>query len=206
MHNLLPSDASIDKAITEAISDNVQAKNRIYISEENILQYNHGDGWSHASADGQKGELGAFVEISAEFAVRAKRIAERKISTIQEFIDTITEKMHSQFARSLFEMVNESTALSGNTVNISEEAPVGDVDMPALRAMLDMSSKMELGTSKYGTVQYPSMYVHPENKRLLALVNSPIPASIQREMDLSQHKAELRAIARETVRLSRYKR
>ncbi|WP_284387711.1 hypothetical protein [Devosia yakushimensis] len=195
-----------DDAITRAAADAVHKRNSTYIAEENVLQYRHGSQWSHVDANDGKENTGTFVSHSAEFSMGVERLIERDTSTLQRFIHTMSEELHGQFVGSLFQMISEETEKIGNSVQIGPKLPDEDADQAMQDGFLEMFRKVELGISRYGTVTYPTLFVHPDNKRVLDLIEQPVPEQHQRELDSAHYAAEISAISREAGRLSRYKR
>lgn len=206
MKNRSKAEKEFDDAITRAASDIVHRRNSTYIAEENVLQYRHGSQWSHVNAENGKENTGTFVSHSAEFSMRIERLIEQDTSAIAEFIDTMSATLHGQFARSLFQMVSEETEKIGNFVEIGPKASDSNSDDAMHDGFIEMLEKLELGVSRYGSVTYPTMFVHPSNKRVLDLIGKPISADRQRKLDDLNYAAEMSAISQESRRLSRYKR
>jgi len=193
-------------AITALVAELVQERNKGYIAEENVLQYRHGSQWSHVDATSGQQNTGIFVSHSAEYSIDLRSVAERDVSVIPKFVSAMADELHGQFVRSLFDMVHEETEKIGNVVSVASAADGDDSDLAMLRGFIDMLKKIEFGVTKYGSVSHPSMYVHPENQRVLGLINRPVPEDLQRELDEVNYSRERLAIAKEARRLSRYKR
>lgn len=204
--NLDQEAKDFDEAVTKKVAELVHSNNKIYISEENVLRYRHGGQWSHVDAASGRSNDGSFVEHSAHYTVDMHKIAEHDLTTLLDFISKMTKDMHAQFAHTLFSLVNNQATVVGNVVAIPERTPANETDEEMLQGMLELSKRMELGVNKFGAASYPWLFVHPENRRVLDLIGRPTPPHIQREVDSTNHRKELDAIAREAFRLSGYKR
>jgi hypothetical protein len=200
----------IEEEIIRQVAERVRHKNAAYIAEENILEYRHGDRWSHVDSSGSADNVGQFIAHSAELTVALQRVRDNDVEVVDEFIEAMSEEMHKQFAQSLFDMVGRAAESVGNTVHVERQneargiEPQTDVEMQ--EGLRSMFQKMELGINRHGAVSYPSLFIHPSNKRMIAFINAPKDPAFEAEMEELNGRKELDAIAKEAARQSRFRR
>jgi hypothetical protein len=192
---------AFEQAVTRVVAKRLEASRATYVADENVLHYHHGDQWSYGSGDEPDGEPGTFAPHSAEMSLPTRRIVDHDVSVLAEFVNTKSEQLHGQLARSVFGMVQETSEASGNVVAIA-----GGSDDDIASAMKAMAERMELGVTRYGSPSYPSMFVHPSNRRMIDFVRKPVTSQLAEEMDVINVRKETHAVSAEALRLKKFAR
>jgi len=201
MQNRGDEKADFEKAITKLVAKRLDASRSVYISDDNVLNYHHGDHWAYRSSDTAVEETESFVAHSAEATFPVQRIINHELSVLNEFVDQMSEQLHQQMASSVFEMVGQASEASGNVVAIHG----GDQD-DVRAAFKELAGRMQLGVTRYGAPSYPTLFVHPSNNRMIAFLKETPTRELQQEMDEINLQKELRATAEEAMRLGRFRR
>jgi hypothetical protein len=197
-----------DEEVTLEAVRRLKQRNSLMIPTDNALNYSHGRSWSHIDAATGEENVGHFAEHSAEALVPLGRLVDNDAGAIEEFIAEIVDKMHGQMARSIYAMVGEAAEQVGNTVSFaSTDGTPEDEEVRRLQdGLVEMMRKVEFGVDRHGAASGPELHVHPENKKMIKALSSPVPLDIERTMDDLRRQKEIEAIGREAARLRRYRR
>ena len=113
---------------------------------------------------------------------------------IETQIASVSDQLHAQLSKQLFQTVHESTELSGNTVSAADHGG----NFPD--TFLAMIKKIEFGVDKYGHASRPTMYIHPsQREKIFSSVHNQ-PDDYQQEVArVSKRKKAKQLLEKQSV-------
>lgn len=183
-----------DRAIVLRIEQQTRRLQREIIPEQNRQGLKHGRHWQTRFAD-QPDRIQEVKEHATEMALPLKSIIEHDLSVLDEFLVELPKRMHGQFMQSMYQLLHETTAATGNVVS----------KKPFPEAFAEMLERISFGVDRWGIPSLPTLHVPPamqaEIERFIA---QPDPAYSEYIKELTEARKK-EAIAREAKRISRFK-
>lgn len=139
-----------------------------------------------------------MTEFQHEMLVQKEDVIAGRVELISQKAAELSEAMISSFARHMYTMVSESCDRIGNTVSAEKKSPA--------ETILESLERVQFGVDREGKPSLPSIHMHPEAYK--AVKNDPLmnsPDFKKRLDELTKQKSE-EALARESERLSRFKK
>lgn len=190
-----PNDA-IEVRIQNLMRQRLRALNEKYFDERNAHGYRHGNRWAIEISDEETTELRS---LSAESIVYTKDVINHDTSIIQKQIEVVSNQLHSEMSKHLFELMKATTEGHGNVVNASDHGG----DFPS--SFLAMIEKIRFGVDRFGRPTTPTMYVAPSSgAKMLQLLNAQ-PSAYREKIDRLIVEKEKEATSEEAERISRFR-
>ncbi len=167
-----------------------------FVSEQNVLRMNHGRNWVHSARDPEPDV--ALHQISAEWTIPFKDIADNDLSLIARTILPLNEEMDRQFAVNMYGVIGAAAEKVGNVV---DARAAGGFAM----SMLEMFKKIDLGVDRDGNVTMPQMHVGPETFERISKEIQNVPPEIEAEIERVKAEKVQEALHREADRQLKFR-
>lgn len=145
---------AVGDALSRAIQMTMQRNIEKFVAAENMQRLYHGETWSHNIKDADP-EPGALTQHSVDLEIKFQDVADNDLNLLPKYIHQVAEGMTSQAVSDLLQVVERSTAKSGNTVSLKEEGSFK-------AAFLAMLAKIEFSVGRHGEIQRPGMHLSPQ--------------------------------------------
>ena len=187
------------KSTNKTIANIISNKTKVFISEENIKQYQHGSGfktfYGHPYAD--EGE-NTFTQHSAEVLVKQVDLLNNNLSAFNNFINDLTEKMMSELLGTLYKKVSEATEKTGNVVSAK------DHEGSATATFLEMLEKIKFGVDQNGKVSLPQ--IHSGDDKFLKKLEKESTPLFELKVEEIKARKTSEALKDEIERIKKFKK
>lgn len=184
-------------SFASAVGNNAKALREQYMAPENVLKFTHGKTWE-APANELGDKVGTVTRHGTETELKLADVVAGKIERIFMDVDTVTNQMHSQMERMLFDTMRQATDKTGQVVDGRNKT------LP--EAMYETVEMLELPLSDDGELSMPTMFIHPsQSKELEEQIAKIDPQFDERFAELKLRKKN-EAEVREKARLARFER
>lgn len=185
------------RSFAEQVGENTRYLRERYMDPQNVLKFSHGHSWE-APANELGDKKGTIQQHGTETEIRLSDIAEGRAHVIFDAVNQVTQDMHDQMERVMFETMKAATDRTGQVVHAAGR--------PMPETMYEMLEKMELPLGKDGELSMPSMFIHPsQTLKIMAELDKAGPEFEQR-FELLKAKKKEAARIKEQERLARFER
>ena len=185
------------RSFAEQVSENTRYLRERYMDPQNVLKFSHGHSWE-APANELGDKKGTLQQHGTETEIRLADITEGRAHVIFDAINQVTQDMHDQMERMMFETMIEATDRTGQVVHAAGR--------PMPEAMYEMLEKMELPLGKDGELSMPSMFVHPSQSPKIMAELDKAGSEFEQRFELLKEKKKEAARIKEQERLARFER
>lgn len=190
-------DAAFEHAVNKLISALQEQARATFVSEHNVLRMNHGGDWVHSASEAEPGTT--MHQISAEWLIPFKDIADNDLTLIARTIRPISEDMQKQFAQNMYAVVGAAAEKVGNVVDAKAAGSFA-------QSMLELFSKIELGVDRDGNISMPQIHVRPETYERIVAEMQAVPAEIEAQIEKVKALKIQEALEKEAARKAKFKR
>jgi len=185
------------RSFAEQVGENTRYLRERYMDPQNVLKFSHGHSWE-APANELGDKKGTIQQHGTETEIKLSDIAEGRAHVIFDAVNQVTQDMHDQMERMMFETMKAATDRTGQVVHAAGR--------PMPETMYEILEKMELPLGKDGELSMPSMFIHPsQTPKIMAELDNAGPEFEQR-FELLKAKKKEAARIKEQERLARFER
>jgi hypothetical protein len=184
----------LDDALTARIERRTRALNEQIIPASNRQGLKHGRAWQTKYSDNPDDVHEVETQMT-ETAISLLLIADNDMTCLGELLVDLPKKMHGQFMRKMYELVENSTASTGNVVS----------GKPFAESFVEMLERISFGTDRWGVPTLPELHIPPAMKEQFEeFIKRPDPAYSARMEKITEAKKK-EALANEARRICRFK-
>jgi hypothetical protein len=187
------------KAMNTQLRNSLREIRNAIVPSENVFTYSHGTKWrTDHSASPEAINDEEMIVHSSEGELPFERIVNNDLYAIVEVERQLVASLDSQFKRSMYQMINETTEQTGNVIRTD-----GPFDPEHFIQMLE---KIEFGVDRNGEVSLPEIHAGPEiAQKMFDALSSQGPEFGERVNEIKRRKGE-EALRKEADRKSKFPR
>lgn len=186
---------AVEEQIHSQISRLVEQNVASIVPQESAFTLLHGGRWIlGAERATPESELARH---SVEEVVALESIANRDLSIIPGFVDSVAKGLFSQFKKMMYTQLGKAADTVGNTVDARGFASLAEAFYETIR-------RVQFQVDRNGVVRFPELHVHPDvaNKVLGELRQQP--PEFSRKVRVVQASQKIDALERELTRLRKF--
>lgn len=168
-----------------------------FMAPENVLKFTHGITWE-APANELGDKVGTFKRYGSEIELNLADVVNGKLGLIFEHVQAITDEVHLQLERSLFETVHDTTERTGQVVDGRNKS------FP--EAMFESVEMLNLPIGEDGELSLPTMFVHPSQGEKIGEQFANLPPEFAKKFEELKDRKKNEAQVREQERLDRFEK
>jgi hypothetical protein len=185
------------RSFAEQVGENTRYLRERYMDPQNVLKFSHGHSWE-APANELGDKKGTIQQHGTETEIRLSDIAEGRAHVIFDAVNQVTQDMHDQMERMMFETMKAATDRTGQVVHAAGR--------PMPETMYEMLENMELSLGKDGELSMPSMFIHPSQTPKIMAELDKAGHEFKQRFELLKAKKKEAARIKEQERLARFER
>jgi len=167
-----------------------------FIAKENIHRLRHGRDWGFLHASPEAFDGGMKVH-STEISTSIEDIARHRVECLSLSLASAASEMESQFARNLYQTVNDACESTGNTVSATDNSSLAEAFYAAIE-------KVEFTADKSGQVHLPTMHAAPETARRMQADLEASSEEFRKKFEEMKERKIKEALEREDERKRRF--
>ena len=167
------------------------------IPPENTLSFLHGARWVSTKFDKSEQEQ-TLTQHTHEATLPLQDVVDHDLDKFGEYIEGIVQSVHSEFVRTMYDMVSKACDESGNVVSAKEMGS-------SAAAFLQMLRKIEFGVDREGNPTRPSVRMGSEAFEKFQREAEALGDSFKQEVEEITLQKEDAAREREALRRSKFR-
>jgi hypothetical protein len=181
-------------SVTQLVREQVAERVEGVISQQNTLSFVHGGSFSTMPG----AEPGHFQEFSYPVKFPLDAIRGSRATVLLDLTAELSENIAESQIKRLYEVVLDGAKSVGNAIPATPGRPIAE-------QFLEMAERVDYSVGEDGTVQVPSLHLHP------TVANRIIPELHAQEAQYADRMEDIRirktaeALERERVRVSRFR-
>lgn len=189
-------ESAFELSVTSFLGELRKQSRETFVSEQNVLRTNHGKNWALLARDPEPDVT--MHQVSVEYTIPFKEIAENDLGLITRTILLLNEEMGRQFEHNMYSAISAAAEKVGNVVDARDAGSFA-------QSMLEMFKKIELGVDRNGNVSMPQIHLGPEAFERMTKEMQNVPPEVEAEFEQIKAEKIQAALSRESERKAKFR-